>query len=314
MRLDSDEFLTWQENERRALHIPEPMRSPVLAKAKPQRRQRDEPERDNPDDHGVIVSSVAMETVAWLWRRYIPVGYITLLDGEPDKGKSLMTLDTVARVTTGARMPDGTRGIEPAGAVIWTVEDGLADVIRPRLERAGADTDRIVHRSVAVDFLEGYSRSLTVADTERMRRDIERVNAKLVVLDPLSAFLGKADSHRDSDVRAALSTMQNLLHEMGVASLFIRHLTKEVGGSAMSRGLGSIAGVALSRSALIVGREEPGDPTSMCVLARIKGNLGPAAPSLRYRAVGEPDNEDAPPWIEWHGVSDKSADGACGCR
>jgi hypothetical protein len=102
--------------------------------------------------------------------------------------------------------------------------------------------------------------------------------------------------------------MQNLLHEMGVAGLFVRHLTKAVGGSAMTRGMGSIAGIALSRSALIVGREEPEDPTSMCVLARIKGNLGPSAPALRYKAVGDPADEDAPPWIEWHGVSDKTAD------
>ena len=184
---------------------------------------------------------------------------------------------------------------------------GLADVIKPRLERAGADCTRVLHRTIAVDS-EGFSRSLTVADTERMRRDIERAGAKLIVLDPLSAFLGKADSHRDSDVRAALSPMQNLLHEMGVAGLFVRHLTKAVGGSAMTRGMGSIAGIALSRSAVIVGREDADDPTSMCVLARIKGNLGPNAPSLRYKPVGDPLDEDAPPWIDWHGVSDKTAD------
>lgn len=307
MVIDSPEFLEWQEGERRRLGVPDPLRLPVVAKASTKSYTKSEPERDNRNDHGTIVSTVANERVEWLWRRYVPLGYITLLDGEPDKGKSLMTLDIIARVTTAKQMPDGTRGIRPAGAVIWTVEDGLADVIKPRLERAGADTERIIHRTIAVDS-EGFSRSLTVADTERMRRDIERVGAKLVVLDPLSAFLGKADSHRDSDVRAALSPMQNLLHEMGVAGLFVRHLTKAVGGSAMTRGMGSIAGVALSRSALIVGREDADDPTSMCVLARIKGNLGPSAPSLRYRPVGDPEDEDAPPWIEWHGVSDKTAD------
>lgn len=308
MIIDSDEFVAWQEAERRRLGVPDPLRLPVVVRpAKSSKHNgREEPERDNPSDHATIVASVANEKVTWLWRRYIPLGYITMLDGEPDKGKSLMTLDLIARVTTGARMPDGTRGVS-AGAVIWTVEDGLADVIKPRLERAGADCSRVLHRTIAVDS-EGFSRSLTVADTERMRRDIARIGARLVVIDPLSAFLGKADSHRDSDVRAALSPMQNMLHELGVACLFVRHLTKAVGGSAMSRGMGSIAGVALSRSAVIVGREDPQDATSMCVLARIKGNLGPNAPSLRYKPVGDPADEDAPPWIEWHGVSDKTAD------
>lgn len=306
--LGTPEGDAWEATFLRHMHLPEPTPAPTTTRTssrKSQQYQRDEPERDNVRDLATIVSTVTNETVEWLWRRYLPLGYITILDGEPDKGKSLMTLDLIARVTTGGRMPDGTRGIEPAGAVLWTVEDGLADVIKPRLERAGADCDRIAHRTVAVDS-EGHSRGLTVADTERMRRDIQRVNAKLVVLDPLSAFLGKADSHRDSDVRAALAPMQALLHEMGVGSAFVRHLTKAEGGSAMTRGLGTIAGTAVARSVLIVGREEQGEP--MCVLARTKGNLGPAAPSLRYQPVGDPNDEDAPPWIEWHGVSDKTAD------
>ena len=122
--MDSAEFLVWQEAERKALGVPDPMRLTVVAAHKPSKYTRAAPERDNPKDHATMVASVANEKVEWLWRRYIPLGYITMLDGEPDKGKSLMTLDLIARVTTGVRMPDGSRGIAQAGAVIWTVEDG----------------------------------------------------------------------------------------------------------------------------------------------------------------------------------------------
>jgi hypothetical protein len=304
MLMDSEEFDAWQEAERRALHIPDPMKATVVAQAKSSKYNA-EPEIDNPKDAAILIDGVDITTVAWLWRRRIPLGYITILDGEPDKGKSTLSLDLASRVSTGAHMPDGTNGVGPAGVVLWSVEDGMSDVIKPRLLAAGADCKRIAARALA-KLEDGTERTLTVDDIARMRRDVAMVDAKLIVIDPMSAYMGKANSHNDAEVRNAFAPMQHLAEELGVSIVLIRHLNKAVGGNAMSRGMGSIAGSALARSVLLVARESD-EPDAKFVLARIKGNLSLPAESLLYTIDGDPDDEEAAPHITWHGVSDKTA-------
>src|SRR5262249_60590266 len=87
------------------------------------------------------LSDVTPKPVDWLWPDYIPLGKITVLDGDPGLGKSLLTLDIAARTSTARAMPDGTVGdcTEPAGVVLLSAEDDPADTLRPRLEAAGAD-------------------------------------------------------------------------------------------------------------------------------------------------------------------------------
>ncbi|MFO8013675.1 MAG: AAA family ATPase [Phycisphaerae bacterium] len=91
----------------------------------------------------VCMADVEPEEVRWLWPERIALGKPTILVGDPGLGKSFITLDLAARVTTGAAWPDGAPGGEPGGGVILSAEDGLADTIRPRLDAAGADVTRI---------------------------------------------------------------------------------------------------------------------------------------------------------------------------
>ena len=85
----------------------------------------------------------------WLWKQRVPYGAITILDGDPNIGKSTISNDLAARVSTGRQMPGGklvgkrkTRNSK-GNVLLLSAEDDPHRTIRPRLEAAGADLRRI---------------------------------------------------------------------------------------------------------------------------------------------------------------------------
>lgn len=232
---------------------------------------------------GVLLSSVAPESVEWLWDGRIPCGKLTVLDGDPGLGKSTAAADIAARVSTGQPMPDGSGGGQPAGVVLLSAEDGLADTIVPRLMAAGADLSRILALDACPD-LQGEDTHPPVLpdDLPHIRAAIERVSAKLMIIDPLMAYLsGDTNSHRDQDIRRVLFRMATLAEETGVAVVVVRHLNKSSGGPALYRGGGSIGIIGAARSGLLVASDP--DDESRRVLASTKSNLGAPPESLTFR-------------------------------
>ena len=248
-----------------------------------------------------LLSDVAPEPVRWLWPGRIPLGKLTILDGDPGLGKSTLTLDLAARVTTGRQMPDGADGLtDPAGVVLLSCEDDLADTVRPRLDVAEAKVSRIVHLSGVKDA-EG-TRLPTIANLPALQQAIDAVDARLVVIDPLMAHLPSgADSHRDQDIRNSLAPLMEFAARTKVAILIVRHLNKSSGGNPLYRGGGSIGIIAAVRSALLVAPDP--DEEDKCVLAQTKANLAEPMPSLSY-AVVEQDDVGR---IVWHGDSEHDA-------
>jgi len=172
---------------------------------------------------GKPLSEIEPEWVEWLWPRRIPKGKITVLDGDPDNGKSVLTTDLAARVTACLALPDGTP-TEAAGAVIVSVEDGAADTIRPRFDASGGDPSRAL--------LLGDDEPFAIPeDIPILERAIKQVGASLVVLDPIMAFLsGDVNSNRDQDVRRALTPLKRMAERTGAAVvLVLRHLNKSQG-------------------------------------------------------------------------------------
>lgn len=255
--------------------------------------------------HLVVLSDVEPETVKWLWRGRIPLGKLTILDGDPGLGKSSVGVDLSARVSRCDPLPDGSRSdlSGPAGVVLLSAEDGLRDTIRPRLDAAGADVDRVVALSLVSDGDDG-ERLPTVADTGDIEVAIRSVGARLVVVDPLVAYLGlEVNSHRDQDVRSALAGLAKLAERLGVAVLAIRHLNKGSAGNPLYRGGGSIGLIAAARSGLLVAKD-PKDPDGgRRILASTKSNLAAPPPSLAYRL--EPVGDTVR--VSWEGESDHSA-------
>lgn len=241
----------------------------------------------------VKMSEVQPEPVRWLWTRRIPLGMLSFIEGDPDVGKSTALLDIAARVTLGHAMP-GEEGEGPPGNVImWAPEDPAAQVIRPRLDAAGADTERV---RLITD-------PLTLPDdVGALEAMIQADGARLLIIEPLTGALsGRTDSYKDHDVRRALMPLVELAQRTGAAVVAIRHLRKGE-GSAIYRGGGSVAFGALARSVLAVGRD-PADPEAR-IMARTKGNLSPLPPALRYRFVTVNDVAR----IEWLGECNITAD------
>jgi hypothetical protein len=252
-----------------------------------------------------VLTNVKPESVDWLWRDRLPIGKITVLDGDPGLGKSMMMDDLAARFSTGADMPDGQPcGISGGcGVVICQQEDGLGDTIVPRLMAAGADLSRIVHINKAIRMPD---------DLDVVTRACRRVRAHVVMIDPLTAHLGDAKTriNDDKDVRTALAPLKRWLEENGIALLACRHLNKAGGkdsGPALYRGLGSIGIVASARMSWIVGKD-PEDPDNWRILAPGKNNLARQPDARKYRIDTAYVGTIETARIVWGGASQVQAD------
>jgi hypothetical protein len=244
---------------------------------------------------GKPLSEVEPERVEWLWPRRIPKGKITVLDGDPDNGKSVLTTDLAARITAGLALPDGTP-IEAAGAVIVSAEDGASDTIRPRFDAAGGDPSRAL--------LLGDEEPFAIPDDiPRLERAVKRVGASLVVVDPIMAFLsGNVNSNRDQDVRRALTPLKGMAERTGAAVVLVRHLNKTQGGNPLYRGGGSIGIIGAARSGMVVGPHPDSD--DLRVLAGQKNNLSLSPRSLAY---GIETAENGAARIAYKGFSEATA-------
>lgn len=247
------------------------------------------------------MSDVTPRPIQWLWPGWIALGKIAIIDGDPGLGKSLATLDIAARVSTGRAMPGDCRGelyAIPSGVLLLTAEDDPADTLRPRLDAARADVTRIV-------ALEGVStpdgeRMPRLSDLDAIAQSIREVKARLVVIDPVMAYLG-GDAHRDNEVRQSLGPIAKLLAEHHAAGLVVRHLNKSGGSHAVYRGGGSIAIIGAARTGMLVARD-PDDDTAR-VLAATKSNLAELPESFGYRVT--PSGGTAR--VEWTGTSTHNA-------
>ncbi|MGA7741808.1 MAG: bifunctional DNA primase/polymerase [Polyangia bacterium] len=260
----------------------------------------------------VTVADVKAERVRYLWSGRVPLAKLTLFVGDPGIGKSTVAVDLAARVSVGTEMPhaDGEAAAvnAPAAVVLLTAEDGLADTVRPRLEAAGADL-RMVHVIKSVRLTGGQEAAPSLPrDSEQIEKIVAEKAAKLLVIDPLMAFLGsKIDSWKDQSVRAALAPLAALAERTGAAVVAIAHLNKKIGASALQRSGGSIGLVAAARSVLLFGHDPNDSAGGRRVVAPAKGNLSRFACSLAYTI------EEAPPSgagrIRWQGRSQHTADG-----
>lgn len=233
----------------------------------------------------VRLADVKAERVDWLWPGRIARRKLALVVGDPGLGKSFITLDLAARVSTGAAWPDG--GWAPAAdVVILSAEDGLADTIRPRLDALGADSAR-VHALTAVRGADGTERGFNLAlDLATLEAAIVSTRAALVVIDPATAYLGKTDGNKDGEVRTLLAPLAALADRHGTAVVAIMHTGKAADRRAIHRVLGSVAFVAAARLVLAVGKDPEDEERRL--LAPMKNNLCLPAPVLAYRIAGDP--------------------------
>ncbi|WP_204080992.1 AAA family ATPase [Mycobacterium riyadhense] len=267
------------------------------------------PSEDDRDSNQVdraattCLADIAPTTVNWLWKGWVPLGKVSILEGESDVGKSTVTLAWASIVSNGSRWPatvmNGKKLYsqhDPAGVVLVGVEDSNDDTVVPRLIAAGADLNRVHTLNRPVDD-DGNPKPFTIpADISWLRKAIVEADAKLVVIDPITACLPEDARHGvDSSIRRILMFLVELARETASAIVLIRHFNKAQGMSAKNRGGGSVAYSALVRSVLSAGRlKEDHDSGATFAIARAIGNLSKPPESVGYKIEDAPDLSSLP--------------------
>lgn len=241
----------------------------------------------------ISMDTVEAKEIEWLWKPYIPFGKLTIIQGDPGEGKTTFALRLAALLSKGQGFDDEADiGISaPVNVIYQTAEDGLADTVKPRLVSAGADCSRI-------KVIDESKQSLSM-DDKRLELAIKETEARLLILDPMQAYLGdKVDMNRANEAREMTKKLGALAERTGCAVILIGHMNKGSGGKAAYRGIGSIDFFAIARSVLLVARV-PEDSTIRAV-AQIKNNLAMEGAVMAFR-LGEDD-------FTWLGEYDISAD------
>lgn len=236
------------------------------------------------------MSDVEAVPIQWLWLYRIPLGRLTVIAGDPGLGKSFVTLDMAARVSTGTKWPDG-RTNRQGSVVLLNIEDDAADTIRPRLDAAGADVERIhLISGVRPSSIE-ETKPFSLGNDLSPLRDVLKgmPDCRLVVVDPITAYLGGVDTNSDVRVRQVLGPLATLAESQGVAIVLVMHLNKGQDLGAIYRVSGSMAFTAAARATWLVAkdRESPDRRLLLPQKMNLCRNPGGLAFSLTTSGNGE---------------------------
>ena len=297
------------------------------------RESRVKPVKDIPCDEAAPTNdhfisragnTIKSKRIHWLWENRVPLGKLTLFAGHPDNGKSLAVTSLAAICTTGRDFPTGCKNpIPPSEVLMMLGEDDLDDTAVPRLIAAGADMSKI-------HFLEGIARQ---SGAEEIRLDIDRAaleaeiqkhpDARLLIIDPISNYLGDVNMMSDQEVRTILTPIKTLASKYGIAIVTVMHLNKKSEQDAISRVGGAMAFIGVARSSWLFTRDQPsedGTPSDRFSMSRIKNNLSAATSggiSFQVLVKPVPIDEGEPmytPYVIWGNVIQKTADDALGAR
>lgn len=239
----------------------------------------------------ICMNDVEQTEVDWLWYPYIPFGKLTIVQGNPGEGKTFFAMQLAAACTNQKFLPD-MEPFEPFNMIFQTAEDGLGDTVKPRLVSSGADLKRVL-------VIDDSDNPLSLAD-DRIEKAIRENNARLMVIDPLQAFLGaNVDMNRANEVRPVFRKLADIAQSTGCAIVMIGHLNKASGTQSTYRGLGSIDIAAVVRSILFVGKVKD-DPTTR-VIVHEKSSLAPPGQALAF-SLGDQKG------FRWIGAYDISAE------
>jgi putative DNA primase/helicase len=228
-------------------------------------------------------ADITPKAVKWLWAGRLAMGKPTIIAGEPGKGKSTLANYVAATISTSGLWPC-SEGRAPLGdVIILSAEDGIEDTIVPRLMAAGADLKRVHIITAVKQEDEKGNRSFNLkTDLDLLEQKLKELPGTLLfIVDPISSYMGKTDSHVNADVRSTLEPFAELADRRGVALLLITHLNKAGDNKALNRFIGSIAFVAAARTAFVVVEDEEDEARRLFL--HVKNNLAPPPKGLAFR-------------------------------
>jgi len=251
---------------------------------------------DGPILNVVRMADVQAQKVSWLWQNRIALRAIAILEGIEGEGKSTLLAALTAGITCGRGLPETEPG-EPGNVVWLSAEDDLSQVLKPRLESAGADCERV--------FAVGEPFTLDEKGLLGLREAIANHAPTLVVIDPIFAYT-RGDANKGNDARALTGELKKIADQFECAIVIVRHVGKSKGlGDPRAAGLYSIEWRAAARSVLLAGAD-PDNPQKRA-LTQTKNNLGPKSGSLGYLIQSDPDSPSGARFF-WTGESDLTAE------
>ena len=242
-----------------------------------------------------LYSEVEATYVKWVWYPYIPSGKITILQGDPGDGKSLLIVNIIAAITSDHTLPGDSTSLRQGKVIYQCSEDGLADTIKPRLQKAGADCSKVA-------FIHETECGLTL-DDERLRNAIQQFRAKLVVIDPVQAYLGDAEISNAKCIRRIMRRLSLWADMYDCAVVLVGHLNKNEHSKDLYRSLGSIDIMAAARSVLQI---ERGEESGKRIICQLKNSLAPFGQSIGFQIVANGT-------IVWDEVASPHADATSFC-
>jgi len=260
----------------------------------------------------ITASDVPPELTTWLWEQKIPQGCLTIFTGNPDCGKTVSSIDLIARLTTGREMPDGTKNIHPPSKVVMLVaEDSLHQTIVPRLMAAQADL-KLVQFLKRVNIKNNATRkerhfALSV-DLAMLKSKLEaEPDIKLVVVDPIAGYIGDVSMNKEQELRdKVLEPMKQLCEDCQVTFIAIHHFNKRSDVAGMQRVSGAVAMSGMPRAVWAFGPDldVPGEYLMMYV----KCNLAKDKSGMRFAIVEQMVDVGGHPRIHWLGKSNKNVE------
>lgn len=243
-----------------------------------------------PDVDSVTLSDVVNRPVRWLWPGRIPRGKITLIAGNPGLGKSQITCSIASIVTGGGLWPVDRGECEPGSVMILSAEDDAEDTIAPRFEAADARLERCEFIRAIIDH---DHNGQPVPRCFDMTSDIEKMmtlakkmgDVRLIIIDPISAYLGATDAHKNAQIRGILGPVAGMARELDASVLLVTHLNKGGSTEALMRVMDSVAFVAAARAAYLVIKDDTDESGLRRLFLPMKNNLGPDTGGLSYQII-----------------------------
>ena len=258
--------------------------------------------REKPTESLILkrMSDVEEQPLTWLWPNRFARGKFNQLQGDPGYGKTMVICDMAARVSKGAEWPDGSQSDGPGSVVIVTSEDDPADTLKPRLRRAGADMTKVhvLETAIVCDAKSGRlvrepfdigKHVPLLTDSVKKLGDVS-----LMVIDPISAYTGKIDSHKNAEVRGMLVDFLAMIAQQNICLLGIIHQNKQIGGKSVYRASGSLAFTAAARSVWMIAPDHDDDRRRL--MLPVKCNIAPRLDGMAYRIESD---GSGPPFVHW---------------
>ena len=228
----------------------------------------------------VRASEIEPKEVKWLWYPYIPFGKVTLLQGDPGDGKSKLMLSLAALLSKGEALPfvDEENKLEPMSIIYQTTEDDADDTVVPRFNSANGDGEKLI-------FIKEDEKNLSFGD-DRIREAVVKCNAKLLILDPMSSYIGETCSMNNAnETRAEFNHLIAVAKDTSCAIVIIAHMNKMKETSPLYRTNGSIDIAGAARSILAITRTANKDNTSERYLVQVKSNLAPTGSAIVFEVA-----------------------------